>query len=102
MSVEMYLKYANQSMEQFRGMFSEIAEKQVKMRLALEKIADLESVEIEQEKIDEEYEKLSGYYNMPAEKVKTLISEDTLNRDLKAERAMEIVKENAKKIKGDK
>jgi trigger factor len=102
MSVQTYLQYSNQSMEEFRKMFSEMAEKQVKMRLALEKISELESIEVEQERIEEEYDKLSGFYKMSIEKVKELIDNDSLGRDLKCEKAMDIVKENAKKIKGDK
>jgi trigger factor len=104
MNVQAYLQYSNQNMEQFRDMFREMAEKQVKMRLALEKISDLEKVEVEKERVEEEFEKLSGYYRMSVDKVKELIEYKALERDLKAEKAMNIVKENAKKIKieGDK
>ncbi|MDR2532606.1 MAG: trigger factor [Oscillospiraceae bacterium] len=102
MSVQTYLQYSNSTMEQFREMFREMAEKQVKMRLALEKISELETIEVEAEKIEAEYEKLSGFYRMSVDKVKELIEPEALARDLKTEKAMEIVKENAKKIKGDK
>jgi trigger factor len=98
MNIQAYLQHTNQTMEQFRGMFTEMAEKQVKMRLALETIADLEKIEIEAERVEEEFEKLSGYYKMPVEKVKELIEFKSLERDLKTEKAMELVKENAKKI----
>ncbi|MCL2018491.1 MAG: trigger factor [Oscillospiraceae bacterium] len=101
MNVQTYLQYANSTMEQFREMFREMSEKQVKMRLALEKIAELEKVEIEEERIEAEYEKLSGFYKMSVEKVRELIEAEALSRDLKTERAMEIVKENAKRIKGE-
>lgn len=99
MTVQMYMQYSNQTPEQFRNMFREIAEKQVKMRLALEKVAALENIEVEDEKIEAEYEKLSEFYKMPADKVRTLIEADALKRDLKAEKALEIIKENCKKIK---
>ncbi|MCL2698523.1 MAG: trigger factor, partial [Oscillospiraceae bacterium] len=98
MNVQAYLQYSNQSMEQFRDMFREMAEKQVKMRLALEKISDLENIEVEQERVEAEFEKLSEFYRMPADKVRELIEYESLERDLKAEKAMEIVKEKAKKI----
>jgi trigger factor len=104
MNVQSYLQYSNQTMDDFRNMFREMAEKQVKMRLALERISDLEKVEVETEKVEAEFEKLSGYYRMSVDKVKELIEYKALERDLKAEKAMDIVKENAKKIKieGDK
>ncbi|MDR2558906.1 MAG: trigger factor [Oscillospiraceae bacterium] len=98
MNVQAYLQYSNQNMDQFRDMFREMAEKQVKMRLALEKISDLENIEIEPERVEEEFEKLSGFYRMSVEKVKELIEYKSLERDLKCEKALEIIKENAKKI----
>ncbi|MCL2638057.1 MAG: trigger factor [Oscillospiraceae bacterium] len=98
MNVQMYLQYSNQSMEQFRDMFREMAEKQVKMRLALETISDLEKIEVEDERVEEEFQKLSEFYRMPMDKVKELIETKSLTRDLKAEKAMELVKEKAKKI----
>ncbi|MCL2108567.1 MAG: trigger factor [Oscillospiraceae bacterium] len=100
MSVQMYMQYANQTIEQFREMFREIAEKQVKMRLALERISELENLEVEEEKVAAEYEKLSEFYKMDADKVRVLIDEESLKRDLKAEKALELVKENSKKVKG--
>jgi trigger factor len=102
MSVQAYMQFANQSMEQFRDMFREMAVKQVKMRLALEKIAELEAVEVTEDEVSAEYEKLSEAYRMPAEKVRDLIEAKSLEGDLKTEKAINIVKENAKKTKGDK
>jgi trigger factor len=98
MSVESYLQFSNSTMEQFRDMFREMAEKQVKMRLALEKIADIEKIEITDDDVTAEYEKLSGHYKMPADKVQNLIDPETLKHDLQAEKALNIVKENAKKM----
>jgi trigger factor len=98
MSVQSYMQFANQTMEQFREMFREMAEKQVKMRLALEKIAELENIEVTEDEINAEFEKLSGHYRMPAEKVRELIEPKSLGGDLKTEKAINIVKDNAKKI----
>jgi len=98
MNIQTYLQYANSTMEQFREMFREMAEKQVKMRLALETISELEKIEVGEERIEEEFEKLSGFYKMSAEKVRELIEPDSLKRDLQCEKAMEIVKENARRV----
>ena len=42
-SVEDYLKYTGVTMDQFRANFTEVAKRQVDLRLALEKIAELEN-----------------------------------------------------------
>ena len=42
--VEDYLKYTGATMDQFRANFTEVAKRQVDLRLALEKIAELENI----------------------------------------------------------
>lgn len=94
-SISDYLKYTGLTAEQFRANFREPAERQVKLRLALEKIAELENLEVSAEDIDKEYGKLAEEYNMEVENVKNAIPEKTLRSDLKIEKAIDFVKENA-------
>lgn len=94
-SISDYLKYTGLTAEQFRANFREPAERQVKLRLALEKIAELENLEVSAEDIDKEYGKLAEEYNMEVENVKNAIPEKTLSSDLKIEKAIDFVKENA-------
>ena len=54
LKLEMYLQYTNSTMEKFREGFREQAEKQVKIRLALEKIVELEKIEASEEDFDAE------------------------------------------------
>ena len=72
------------------------AEKQVKVRLALEKIAELENLSVSDEDIDAEYKRISEAYNVPEEQVKSMIAADDIKADLLVARAMDFVKENAK------
>lgn len=95
-SIGDYLKYTGLSMEQFRANFRDAAKRQVDLRLALEKIADIEKLEVTAEDIDNEYGKLAEEYNMEVENVKTAIPEKTLQTDLKIEKAIDFVKDNAK------
>lgn len=95
-SVKDYLKYTGMSMEQFRSNFREPAKRQVELRLALEKIAELENLEVTAEDVDNEYKKLSEEYNIEVENVKNAIPEKTLMSDLRIEKAIDFVKENAK------
>lgn len=101
LTIKKYLEYTGQTEEQFRELFKEPAVKQVKLRLALEKIAEIENIEITDGALDAEYEKLAADHKMDIAKVKRLIPERSLKKDMKAERAMDIVKENAKQIKAD-
>jgi trigger factor len=97
-SVQSYLQFSNSNIEQFRDMFREMAEKQVKMRLALEKIAELENIDVTSEDVEAEYKKMSESYRMPMDKVHNLVEPKSLEGDLKCERAMNLVKDNAKKV----
>ena len=72
------------------------AEKQVKVRLALEKIAALENLSVTDEEVEAEYKRLSDAYNVPVEQVKSMVMADDIKADLLVAHAMDFVKENAK------
>ncbi len=94
-TVQDYLKFANITIDQFKENFKEAAEKQVKLRLALEKIAELENVEATEDDIEKEYAEMAENYKMEVDKVKSLVAVDALSMDLKVEKAFDIVRENA-------
>ena len=82
-------------MEQFRDNFREPAEKQIKLRLALEKIAQLENITATDEELEKHYSDLAEEHKMDLEKVKQIISAENLADDIKVEKAFELVKGNA-------
>ncbi len=94
-SISDYLKYTGVTAEQFRANFKEPATRQVKLRLALEKIANLENLEVTEDDINNEFNKLAEEYKMDVENVKKAIPEETLKTDLKIEKAIDFVKDNA-------
>ena len=71
------------------------AERQVKARLALEKIAELEKVEVFEEDINAEYEKIAAAYGIELDQVKASIDTEAIAADMKVQKAMEFVKEKA-------
>lgn len=93
---ETYLKYTGMNQESIRANFRPQAEKQVKIRLALEKIAELEAIKTSEEDVAAEFEKLSKAYSMDVDKVKAIIPQEDLAQDLAVEKAMALVRENAK------
>ena len=96
MSFETYLQYMGMSVEDYREQQKEDAEKAVKLRLALEKIVVLENLEVTDEDLDNEYTKLAEQYQMEVDKIKAIITADSLKKDLSVQKASDFVRENAK------
>lgn len=96
LNMDTYLMYTNMDLASFRKTFEDQAQKQVKVRLALEKIAELENVEITDAQVDEEINKIAEQYNLTAEKVRSIISDKSVKQDLAVAEASKIVKDSAK------
>ncbi len=95
MSMDMYMQYLGMDVAALRESYKEGAEKQVKLRLALEKITELEKIEISDEDIETELKTYADAYNMPMDKIKSLVSAEDVKADLACRKAMDIVKETA-------
>ena len=94
-SLEMYMQFTNQTMESIQKTYREQAEKQVKLRLALEKIAETENLEVSDDEIEAEFTKMSEMYGMEVAKIKELVSDKDLKKDLLVGKAAELVKTSA-------
>lgn len=90
-----YLNYAGTDMEGFRKGFAPQAESQVKTRLALEKIVELEKIEPTAEEIAAEYDKLAKNYNMEADKLKGILPEKEIAQNLSMGKALDLVRDSA-------
>ncbi len=90
-----YLKYTGMTLDNMREQFRPIAEKQVKTRLALEKIAELENIEVTEEEIEAELQKIADAYRIELSEVKAQITPDMITDDIKVSKAVEVVKSNA-------
>ena len=97
-----YFKYTGLTLDTLRAQMRPQAEQQVKVRLALEKIAELEALTVADEEIEAEYEKISTAYNVPLEEVKKMILADDLKADILVGNAMKLVRDNAKVGKAKK
>ncbi len=95
LDLDTYMKYTGMEMESFRAGFREQAERSVKVRLALEKIAQLEKLEPSDEDVEAEFKKYADQYAMEIEKIKSLIPVESIRGDLAVSKAMDLVKENA-------
>ena len=96
LDLQTYFKYTGLTLDALREQMRPQAERQVKVRLALEKIAVLEQLSCTEEEIEAEYKRVSEAYNVPVEQVKSMVAAEDLKADLLVGAAMKLVRENAK------
>ena len=95
LDMKTYMQYTGQTEDSIREQFRPQAERQVKIRLALEKIAALENVEATDEDVENEYNKLAEAYKMEADKVKSFIPAEELKKDIVVQKAIDLVRDSA-------
>ena len=78
--LEDYLKYMGQTMDQFRASFMPQAEKQVKIRLALEAVAAAENIEASEDDVNAEIKRIADQYKMEEDKVRELVNVEDLKK----------------------
>ncbi|NMB30951.1 MAG: trigger factor [Clostridiales bacterium] len=96
MTLENYLQYTGMEMDSFKKLHEEQATKQVKLRLALEKISELEGIEISEDDLNDEFQNLADTHSIELERVKMLVNPSDLELDMKVSKAMDLVRETAK------
>lgn len=95
LDLNMYFKYTGLTLETLREQLRPQAEKQVKARLALETVAELENIETTDEELNEEFASLASNYGMDVEKIKELVAVEMVKADIRVRKAMAILKDNA-------
>ena len=95
MDLNLYFQYTGMDMDSMRDTYRDRAENEVKLRLALEKIADLENLDPTEEEINNGLAELAGQNNMDVETLKKFIPMDEYTADLRVQKAVDLVKENA-------
>ena len=95
LDLDMYLSFVGMDKAAFRKTFEEQAQKTVKLRLALEKIAQLENLTVSDDEVLEELKKMSETYKVPVEQLMNVVSPETLKTDMVVTAASKLVKEKA-------
>ncbi|MDD2956554.1 MAG: trigger factor [Oscillospiraceae bacterium] len=96
MNLETYLKYTGSGMDAFKQNFAPQAERQVKIRLALEKIVEQEGLKATDEEVEAKYAKMAETYGMEAEKIKQFVPAKEIALDLAVNKAIDMVRDTAK------
>ncbi len=94
-TLDLYMQYTGQNIDTVKKAYEEQAQKQVKLRLALEKIAVLENIEVSDDELNEEIKKISESYGVDAEQIKQIVAEEDLRRDVAVGKASDLVKDSA-------
>ena len=96
LDMKTYMQYTGLDNEKFKKEFRPMAERQVKLRLVLEKISELEKLEPTAQEIENKYKEYAENYKMDVEKIRTFIPEKDIKMDLSCEKAIDFLRENAK------
>jgi len=95
LDLKTYFKYTGMDLDGLRTQMRPQAERQVKGRLILEKVAELENITPSEEEINGEYERMANAYNVPLDTVKASIDQSAVTADMKVKKALDLIKEKA-------
>lgn len=94
-SLDLYMQYTGQTIDTVKKAYAEQAEKQVKLRLAFEKIAKLENIEVTEDELKAEFDKLAEAYKLDVDQIKQFIHDDDLKKDIAVGKAVDLIKDAA-------
>lgn len=95
MNMDMYMKYTGTTPEALTAQFMPQAEAQVHTTLLLEKIAEVENIEITEEDINGEYDRMVKDYGMELDKVKSIVPVEEIKRQLTIQKAAKVITDSA-------
>ncbi|TFI46059.1 trigger factor, partial [Diaphorobacter sp. DS2] len=99
MNLELYFQFSGQDEAALREQMKEEAEKRVRVNLTLEAIAKAENIEVSDEEVSEELNKMAEMYNMSADQItQALGSLEGLKADLQIKKAVDFLVENSKTV----
>ena len=95
LSMDLYMQYTGMDTAAFRESFREQAEKQVKVRLALEYVVKTDKIAVSDEELEAEYAKFAQQYGMEVDQIKAAIPATELSKDIAVEKAMKLIRSKA-------
>ncbi|ANX13104.1 trigger factor [Fictibacillus arsenicus] len=102
MNLDLYYQFSGTSEEALREQMKEDAQKRVRTNLVLEAIVEAENIEVSEEEIDAELNKMAEMYKMEVEQIKQMLAmqggNDAVAADLKVRKAIDFLVENSKTV----
>lgn len=99
LNINDYMKYTGMTPEKLMEQMRPEAEKRIKTRLVLEKVVEVENVEVSDEKLDEQINEIAASYKLEGAKLKEMMGErekEQIREDLKVQAAIDLLEEQAK------
>ncbi len=99
LSMEQYMQFTGMDVEKLKEQMRPDAEKTIKNTLVLEKIAEVENLEVTDEDVEKEIEDTAAMYNMEADQLKSMVNPEqmeSLKNDIKIRKAVDFIMENVK------
>ena len=98
MKLDDYAKMMGGNLDGLRQSMRPMAEQTVRTSILLEAVAAAEKIEVLDEEVDEELQKMADQYQMELEKVKAAVSADSVREELKTRKAAKFLADNAKAV----
>ena len=101
MSMQQYMQFTGSDENMMREQVKPQAEIQIRNQLTLEKIAEAENIQVSDEEVDQEIEKMAKAYNMEPDKMKEIIGDEekeNIRKDLADQKAMDLVADAAVEV----
>ena len=99
LNINDYMKYTGMTPEKLMEQMRPEAEKRIKTRLVLDKVVEVENVEVSDEKLDEQINEIAASYKLEGAKLKEMMGErekEQIREDLKVQAAIDLLVEQAK------
>ena len=99
LNINDYMKYTGMTPEKLMEQMRPEAEKRIKTRLVLEKVVEVENVEVSDEKLDEQINEIAASYKLEGAQLKEMMGErekEQIREDLKVQAAIDLLVEQAK------
>ena len=99
LTMEQYMQFSGMTLDKLKEQVRPEAEMRIKSSLVLEQIAKDENIEISDEEVDAEIERMAAQYGMEADKLKEYMGESektSMKRDLAVTKAVDLIMENVK------
>lgn len=102
MNLEMYTGFSGQTTDDLKEQMKEEASKRVRNNLVLEQIAKEENIEVSEEEVTAELEKMAGQFQRDAEEVRNILAANgslaSLSDEIKLRKTIEVLVENSKEV----
>ena len=98
LTLDLYMRYMGKDETSLREVYREQSEEQVRGRLCLESVIRTEDIQVSDDEIDQELERLAEQFNVSKQEVRRVMQADRLEdiaKDIKIQKAMELLIENA-------